>query len=389
MTLTDAQINTLTQQGIAALQKGEGAQARTRFEEIVAARRGHAGAWLGLAYACNQLNDSEAMMTALDRCLALEPANLHALLLKADSLHNSGQKRQALGFYQAALTAAGRLGNAIPPDLRPGLQRAQAAVQAAAADYGAYLRNALKKKGVDLNHTSRRFSLAFDLAIGKRQLYLQQPTRFYYPELPQIQFYDSERFDWAEDVEAATDSIRDELLQVLREDSEFPPYLVDVPDVPHLNDQSLIDNPAWGAFYFWKNGPFIEENAARCPKTVAALESVPLPRIEHHNPSVLFSLLKAHTRIPPHNGMLNTRLICHLPLIVPKDCGALRCGNETRAWEEGKLMIFDDSIEHEAWNNSNKTRVVLLFDIWRPEIPADDRLMITAMLEAASAYYQT
>ena len=386
MTLTDSQINTLTQQGIAALQKGEGAQARARFEELVAARRGHAGAWLGLAYACNQLNDSEAMMTALDRCLALEPANLHALLLKADSLHNSGQKRQALGFYQAALTAAGRLGSAIPPDLHPGLQRAQAAVQAAASEYTAYLRSALADKGMDIAKSSRRFALSFDLATGKRQIYLQEPKCYYYPELPQIQFYDPADFDWAEAVQASTDDIREELRAVLREDNSFTPYLEDLPGIPHLNNEPLVNNPAWGAFYFWKNGPFIEENAARCPKTVAALESVPLPRIEHHNPSVLFSLLKAHTRIPPHNGMLNTRLICHLPLIVPKDCGALRCGNETRPWVEGKLLIFDDSIEHEAWNNSNETRVVLLFDIWRPEIPLEDRALITAMLEAVEAY---
>ncbi len=388
MNLSEDQINTLSHQAVTALQNRQGAQARKLFEQITAARNNHAGAWLGLAYACHQLHDSEAMMTALERCLALEPANLHALLLKADYLHGKGRKREALGFYQGALTAAGRLGSAISAELQASLQRAQAAVQAAADEYADYLRGALAKKGIDLARTSRRFAMAFDLATGKRQIYLQQPTRFYYPELPQIQFYDPADFNWTAEIEAATDDIRAELLSVLREDSEFPPYLADVPDVPHLNDQNLIDNPAWGAFFFWKNGPFIEENAARCSKTVAALEGVPLPRIEHHTPSALFSLLKAHTRIPPHNGMLNTRLICHLPLIVPKDCGALRCGNEIRPWVEGELMIFDDSIEHEAWNNSTETRVVLLFDIWRPEIPLDDRARITAMLEAVEEYKQ-
>ena len=79
----------------------------------------------------------------------------------------------------------------------------------------------------------------------------------------------------------------------------------------------------------------------------------------------LFSVLEPGTHIPPHNGMLNTRLICHLPLIVPPGC-RLRVGSETRTVEAGKTMIFDDSMEHEAWNDSGETRVVLLFEIWRP-----------------------
>ena len=389
MTMDDAQLNTLASEGMAALQSGQGALARSRFEAMVAARNTHAGGWLGLAFACKQLDDGDAMLAALEQCLALEPANLHALLLKADHLHGRGDRRQAVAFYQGALNTAQGLGGNIPAELQDGLQRAQKAVQASAQEYGAYLRRALAKKGMDVDRASRRFAMAFDLALGKRQVFLQQPTRYYYPELPQIQFYEREDFDWVDDLEAATRDIREEALGVLREDHVFPPYLADVPGIPHLNSRNLVENPAWGAFFFWKDGPFMEENARRCPKTLAALKKLPLPYIEHTSPSALFSLLKAHTKIPPHNGMLNTRLICHLPLIVPKDCGALRCGNETRAWEEGKLMIFDDSIEHEAWNNSNKTRVVLLFDIWRPEIPADDRLMITAMLEAASAYYQT
>ena len=84
--------------------------------------------------------------------------------------------------------------------------------------------------------------------------------------------------------------------------------------------------------------------------------------------------------------MLNTRLICHLPIIVPENCGALRVGNQTRTWQEGKALIFDDSVEHEAWNNSNEERVVLLFDIWRPELTEDERRLITDMLVAVEEY---
>jgi aspartyl/asparaginyl beta-hydroxylase (cupin superfamily) len=83
--------------------------------------------------------------------------------------------------------------------------------------------------------------------------------------------------------------------------------------------------------------------------------------------------------------MLNMRLICHLPLIVPDGCW-LRVGNETREWRDGELLIFDDSIEHEAWNDGTETRVVLLFEIWRPEIREDERRALTAMFEAITAY---
>jgi aspartyl/asparaginyl beta-hydroxylase (cupin superfamily) len=79
--------------------------------------------------------------------------------------------------------------------------------------------------------------------------------------------------------------------------------------------------------------------------------------------------------------MVNTRLICHLPLIVPQGC-ELRVGNETRQWVEGKAWVFDDTIEHEAWNRSAETRVILLFEIWRPELTAEERMLVDAMFTA-------
>lgn len=96
------------------------------------------------------------------------------------------------------------------------------------------------------------------------------------------------------------------------------------------------------------------------------------------SPTIMFSLFRGHARIPAHTGMFNTRLICHLPLIVPPGCG-FRVGNETREWREGKLLIFDDSIEHEAWNDSGEDRVVLIFDVWRPELSEQERHEVSAL----------
>jgi aspartate beta-hydroxylase len=125
----------------------------------------------------------------------------------------------------------------------------------------------------------------------------------------------------------------------------------------------------------------VADHAARCPRTMAALAELPLVHIPRRSPNVLFSLLKPGTHIPAHNGFVNTRLIAHLPLIVPPGC-RLRVGNETRAWQEGRTWLFDDTIEHEAWNDSDQTRVVLLFEVWRPELSAAERQQVTALFDA-------
>ena len=136
----------------------------------------------------------------------------------------------------------------------------------------------------------------------------------------------------------------------------------------------------WSALHLIDTGVTSPDNQARFAKTLAAAALAPLCRIGVRAPTVMFSLLKGGARIPPHHGMINTRLICHLPIIVP-GAGALRCGNQQRAWEPGKLLIFDDSIEHEAWNNASEDRIVLIFDVWRPELTSDERAAVQALFD--------
>ena len=175
-----------------------------------------------------------------------------------------------------------------------------------------------------------------------------------------------------------------ELKAALADALPFRPYLQAREDRPTYDFHGLLDNPDWSTLYLWENGGPVEQNVARFPKTFAAMQQVPLPHITTRAPSILFSLLKPGARIEAHNGMINTRLICHLPLIVPPGCG-FRVGNEVREWEVGKLLIFDDTIEHEAWNDSGEDRVVLIFDVWRPELTEDERRAVTAIFEAIDA----
>jgi aspartyl/asparaginyl beta-hydroxylase (cupin superfamily) len=354
------------------------AESRQFFERLVAGGRADASVYLGLAAACSSLRDHRAALAAVDQALALQPRNLRALIVKADQLAAMGDARSASSFYRAAVNAA-PASHEMPAELRDEVARASASCEGYARAFETYLRDRLAVR------EGSRFSESLDIVAGRKQVYFQEPRQYFFPALPQIQFYERAAFPWLERLEAATAEIRVELLEVLRADTAFHPYVERSARLPHTDAQGLLDNPAWSAFDLYKHGEPVAENAVRCPKTVAALADIPLAWVKNRSPSVLFSLLRPGAHIPPHTGEVNTRLICHLPLIVPPDC-SLRVGNETRQVVEGKAWVFDDTIEHEAWNGSRETRVILLFEIWRPELSAEERAMVSAMFEAIDSY---
>ena len=315
----------------------------------------------------------------LDRVLAAQPRNVQALILKADHLAARGDARAASAFYRAAVQSAPPA-REMPANLRDQVARAAAMCENYAGRFESFLRERLPAAG-----DSARFAESLDILTGRKRVYSQEPRQYYFPGLPQIQFYERAAFPWLESLEAATEDIRGELLAVLKEDSAFQPYVQRSSRLPHTDAQGLLDNPAWSAFYLWQHGELVAGNAARCPKTVQALAGVPLAHMRNRGASVLFSLLQPGAHIPPHTGEMNTRLICHLPLIVPENC-QLRVGNETRTTVEGRAWVFDDTLEHEAWNRSERTRVILLLEVWRPELSAAERALVSAMFEAIDAY---
>jgi aspartyl/asparaginyl beta-hydroxylase (cupin superfamily) len=367
------------QGGVDALRRGDAHKARESFERIVAAGQADASVYLGLAFACGALKDSAAALAALDRVLALEPRNWRALAAKADHLAALGDARAASSFYRAAVNIAPQP-KELPAELRGELGRAQAMCERYAAEFETFLRQRLPPAPA-----SSRFNDSLSILAGRKAVYFQEPRQYFFPELPQIQFYDRSCFPWLDKLEAATADIRGELVDILREESAFKPYVEANPRLPQTDPQEMLNNPKWSAFYLWKHGELVRENAARCPKTVRALAEVPFAQLKNRSPSVLFSLLRPGARIPPHTGEINARLICHLPLIVPPNC-ALRVGNDTRAVVEGKAWVFDDTMEHEAWNRSSETRVILLLEIWRPELTLEERALVSAMFEAIEAY---
>jgi aspartyl/asparaginyl beta-hydroxylase (cupin superfamily) len=172
----------------------------------------------------------------------------------------------------------------------------------------------------------------------------------------------------------------------MREDLEgFNPYIRYPPGVPVNQWVELNHSPRWNSYFLWDNGVRDEAHCARCPRTAALLER--LPRLEQpgFGPNAMFSVLAPRTRIPPHTGSANTRLVTHLPLVQPGGC-RFRVGNETREWKVGEAWVFDDTIEHEAWNDSDQTRVILMFDIWNPFLSPAERELVSAMMTARNAY---
>jgi len=377
-------VRAVAQSAFDALRRGDLRNARALFERLVAANLADASSCLGLAYACRGLDDHAAALAAVDRTLAQAPRDLRALIFKADQLARAGDDRNASSYYLFAVQTAPPP-DQLPLEMRNELARAQSECDRHAARFEGFLRDQLARGDHAAARASDRFSQSLDILLGKKKLYLQQPRNYYFPELPQIQFYDRKDFPFFDRVEAATSEIRAELLEVMQQPSAFTPYVESDTKRPRIGTEGIADNPNWSAFHLWKNGEIVPENAARCPRTLNALADAPFPHIKHRSPSVMFSLLRPGTRIPPHNGLVNTRLICHLPLIVPPNCG-LRVGNDTRTPVEGKAWLFDDTIEHEAWNLSDRTRVILLFEIWRPELTLEERGLVRTMFEAIDTY---
>lgn len=325
-----------------------------------------------LAQVSAHLGDTATEEQALSAQLAADPRHLGALLAMGALKARTGDDRAATAFFRTALNQANL--TPPPPNLHPMLQRAAQHVEASTARFEAHLADSIGDAA-----KLPRIAHALDLLTGKTPLFLQQPSMFYFPGLPQRPFYERHEFSWLAEVEAATPAMQAELQTRLAGGEDFRPYVETRADRPAPNNP-LKDSSDWGAHYFWNNGAVVAENATAAPATMAALAAAPIPEIKGRSPMALWSLLKPGTHIQPHHGMLNTRLICHIPLVVNADC-ALRVGPETRQWEPGKALIFDDSFEHEAWNRGTETRVILLFEIWRPEIGADEREALTRLFE--------
>ena len=341
---------------------------------------------LDLAKSKLQMGDDAGHLTALDQALALEPYCFPAYLMKGMYFQNRGMRRCAAEHYKKALKI-------IPPDedLSPAMlqsaHKARAVVEQDAEEFQVFLRN--KVAATLKRHPLARFDRfdhCLDVLAGKSKAYLNDASMLLFPQLPAIPFFDNTDFPWLGRLsEQAADIIEDvqRALQSSRE--RFQPYVDAPPGAPLNQWEKLNKSSAWSTLYFWRDGIRQIQNCNDYPKTIAACEASPLAHVPGYAPTVMYSCLAGGARIPPHTGVTNTRLVLHLPLIVPPGCG-YRVGHVTREWKVGVPWIFDDTIEHEAWNDSDELRVVLIFDIWNPLLSEAERDAVRALLAASREY---
>ena len=178
-------------------------------------------------------------------------------------------------------------------------------------------------------------------------------------------FIDNSRFDFVPRLEAEWQAIRDECLALPQ--GAFEPWV-----------QREMYGVGWSVYGLHAFSERIEAALRGCPHTAAVLDSVP------GLTTAGFSRLAAGTHIRPHVGWVNSVFRAHLGLVVPEQC-ALRVGEQTRHWRDGRCMIFDDTVEHEAWNRSQQDRIVLLFDFRRPGVESHAHRCRTARRAAVRA----
>lgn len=322
--------------------------------------------------------DVAAEESALRSILTIDKRNLAALIALGEILAAQGDRRAARGHFSMALKVASTAA-AVPVSLHARLGEARAYVAKTQTELSEELQSRLNEAGVRRGSVSPRVADSLDLLFGRTPLYVQQPNMFYFPGLAQRPFFERDEFAWIEEFEAATLAIQSELNALIEGDYAFSAHTVSNPRLPPPNS-ALLNDPNWSACHLWQRGRELTEHTSRVPATVAALSIPPIPRIGGFAPMIMFSLLRPGTHIAAHHGVTNTRLICHLPLMSTEDC-AIRVGAEVRPFEVGQTLIFDDSFEHEAWNRGSGIRVVLLFEIWRPDIGEAERAELATLFE--------
>lgn len=324
-------------------------------------------------------------LAALLDALALDPDFVPARLDAAALLEDQGRAREAVEHYRLALKQL-----PVPPPAALGarVQRAQQAIAREQAELEALIAAQLGPLEAEIPAAARaRFDECRDIFLGRKRPQLPKPGMMHFPKLAPLTFFPREMFDWVERVESQTDAVRAELQAMLAAgDAGFMPYVQKSEAEAGQAFRALNHNRDWGAYFLYNQGQRVQRHCSACPATAALLDSLPLVRIPGRGPTAFFSRLKPGTHIVPHHGATNTRLIAHLPLLVPPDC-VLRVGNDARPVEAGRMMIFDDTIEHEAWNRSTQDRIVLIFDIWNPFLSEAERALVTRMTEALAEFY--
>lgn len=371
--------------GMSALEAKDFPTAESYFTRAAVADGKEPALWLNVASAQRAQGNDGGERASLEAALALDQRNFMALLRKAELHQRLKEAGSAVQTWRGVIALAAQAGD-VPAALAERIERGQQYVAVHLQALSDQFDTALAPEREGLSGVElRRFDACVDAMLGKRRIYVNECHGVHYPFLPADEYFDRSHFPWMEELEAHTDVIRNELRALVASGhSGFRPYVAQDSGTPENKWTPLDKSLDWSALFLWEYGARNDEVCALCPATAAALEQVPQSNILDRAPTAFFSLLKPHTHIPPHTGVTNLRTIIHLPLVVPHGC-RFRVGGETREWREGEAFAFDDTIDHEAWNDSDELRAVLIFDVWNPYLTEGERRLLRALFAASDA----
>lgn len=372
--------------GFHALHAGDAARAHGYLSQCVSVAPKDLMAHLTLASTCRELGREDEEFQTINQCLVIEPYCLPALLTRGAWHERRKQPLPAVSDYRNALKIAPAIAN-WPAALADQLQHAARVVSAHQQKYWQYLTRELAPQVEQLPpEKHQQWEEGLSIFSGRSKPYLSQSNQLHVPRLPAIPFYDRGQFPWLSALEQKWEAIRDEFAALLADqNAPFAPYIQYAPGQPVNQWQELNQNSKWSALHLYRGGEPVAETLARCPVTASVLAELELVSIDGLCPNAMFSVLAPKTHIPPHTGETNARLVAHLPLIVPDGC-RIRVGYEERNWTPGEVLIFDDTLEHEAVNSSEELRAVLIFDVWNPLLSADERRLVQSMASAARKF---
>jgi aspartate beta-hydroxylase len=381
-----------------ALSRGDLAEAQRLLDHAVELEPTQPEIWKSLGIVHLAADRSQRALECFERALQLDSGHFVARLHRGAALERLGKQYEATANYYGAIVAAQNRGQWLneattPPGLRVAVLHAMRAVNQGRRQLFLDLLAPLREQhgAGALKRVEQGLMIYLGDAPANYPDPRQRPKFFYVPGLRTQPYFERELFPWHAELETHTDMIREELRGVLADPQGVEPFL-------GTNDQEILEQqkalrgergaPQWNAFFFHRHGEVFEQNARRCPRTTEVLSSLPLVHIREHAPEVLFSVLTPGSHILPHHGVTNTRLVTHLPLIVPEDC-AIRVGGEDHVWQEGRCVTFDDTFEHEAWNRSDKLRAVMLLDSWHPDLSEAERKAITELVGGIGDFNRT
>ena len=412
-------IQELEQQAAACSRRGDLPAVERICREILRTDGKHLSSLRFLADIALQAGDFPEAELQLRSLVGESPGDLRALSQLAQAMYRQGKRRQALEIYLALWRANPRermiyltigclylelgetdraaqvfsLGESRDGELLRLWQRTDTSPAVAAMSRTAW--ETLRRHHTDLHlaavdamqepsHTGRIRAAVWPLLDAREVSYdhpLHRPQVFSIQHARSPAFFEPSEFPWAQQLEARYPAIRAEILAGLDVARDGRPYLGDGHRLEGEQWQPLVNTMNWASVHLYSRGVANRQVLTKFPATLAALEQVPLATQNGNPGEVFISVLAPHTAIPEHYGVSSAVLTVHLPIVVPPGCG-LQVHDATRTPAEGKLLIFDDTWQHSAWNDSDQQRVVLIFELWHPDLTEREQEAIARSFEA-------